>query len=94
MNPKVFSYGTATVRLEPSGRKVQPYFTHQTACAVLRGLPEYMTLNDWWTESFVHVFVEGTMVGTAQLWNPYGDGRVALMETMGAQYTAEPVATA
>ena len=94
MNPKVFSYGTATVRLERSGRRIQPYFTHQTACAVLRGLPEYMTLNDWWTESFVHVFVEGTMVGTAQLWNPHGDGRVASMETMGTQSAAESVATA
>lgn len=93
-NRKLFSYGTATIRMERLEPRRQPYFSHNVACAVLRGLPEFMTLNDWWVESFVRVFVGGTMVGTAQVWNPNGEGRNASVNIVGAQVTAEAVATA
>lgn len=63
----------------------QPYFTYYTACVVLRGLTEYMTSNDWWAESYVHVFVEGIIVGTAQVWDPDGEVKVASVETIGTQ---------
>lgn len=92
-NPKIFSYGTATIRLESSEPRKQPYFTYSTACAVLRGLPEYMTLNRWWFESFVDVWVDGTMVGTAQLWNPDAENMVASIDALGTQITGGSIAT-
>ena len=85
---KVFSYGTATIRFERVEPRREPYFTANIACAVLRGLPEYMTLNDWWVESFVRVYVEGISVGSAQVWNPTGVGREGSLNTVGFVATA------
>lgn len=65
---EVLEYGTASIRLEST--KNPPYFTYNTACAVLRGLAEYMTANQWWFESNVEVSVDGTLVGSAMVWNP------------------------
>ena len=77
--PEVFSYGTASIRMESS--KTPPYFTYNTACAVLRGLAEFMTQNNWWVECDVRVLVEGTDVGSAMVWNPERDGGAALIDT-------------
>lgn len=78
-------------RLEP---RREPYFNYNNVCALLRGLPEFMTLNEWWVESFVHVFVGGTEVGTAQVWNPYGAGGDAAVDLVEApaELTAGAVA--
>ena len=91
---KVFSYGTATIKFERVEPRREPYFTPKIACAVLRGLPEYMTLNDWWVESFVRVYVEGTMVGSAQVWNPIGEGPGGSMDVVGMLNPVGFVATA
>lgn len=45
-------------------------------------------MNHWWVESFVDVLVDGTLVGSAQLWNPEGENRVASMDTVGMQIKA------
>lgn len=66
--PEVLVYGTASIRLESI--KNPPYFSYNTACAVVRGLAEYMTANQWWFESNVEVSVDGTLVGSAMVWNP------------------------
>ena len=47
-----------------------------------------MTLNDWWVESFVHVYVAGTMVGSVQVWNPTVEGRGGSLNTAGFVATA------
>ena len=66
--PQVLAYGIASIRLE--SLKSPPYFSYNTACAVVRGLAEYMTANQWWFESNVDVSVDGTLVGSAIVWNP------------------------
>ena len=66
----------------------EPYFTFNGACAVLRGLTEYMTSSDWWVESFVEVLVDDTIVGTAQIWSPGGEGRAGPIELIGTQSSA------
>ena len=84
-NPKIFSYGTVSIRLESLEPRTQPSFTYQAACATLRGLSEFMTINDWWYESFVDIVVYGTLVGSAQLWNPEGENS---KDTVGMQIIA------
>ena len=78
--PEILSYGKATIRME--SHKMPPYLTYNIACAVLRGLAEFMTQNNWWVESNVRILVESTDVGSAIVWNPEGDGGVALLDTM------------
>lgn len=75
--PQVLAYGTASIRLE--SLKNPPYFSYNTACAVVRGLAEYMTANQWWFESDVDVSVDGTLVGSALVWNP--EHRIASTDT-------------
>ncbi len=70
------AYGTATIRLEGLQLSQETYFTYNTACAVLRGMPEYMTRNDWWVESLIHVYVDNLMAGTVILWNPGAEGTI------------------
>ena len=72
-------YDAATIRME--GSETPPYFSYNTACAVLRGLAEYMTQYNWWYECDVRVLVQDTDVGSAMVWNPEGDGGVALIDT-------------
>lgn len=79
LKPEVLRYRTATIRMQ--GSKTPPYFTHNAACAVLRGLAEFMTQNNWWFECSVRVLVQGTDVGSVLVWNPEGDGGVALTGT-------------
>lgn len=45
-------------------------------------------------ESFVRVYVGGTMVGSAQVWNPNGEGLGGSMDFVGMQNTAGFVAIA
>ena len=79
LRPEVFNYGSVSIRME--GSKTPPYFSYNTACAVLRGLAEFMTENKWWVESDVRVVVQGTDVGSAMVWNPEGEGGVGLVDT-------------
>lgn len=65
--PEVLVYGTASIRQESI--KNPPYFSYNTACAVVRGLAKYMTANQWF-ESNVEVSVDDTLVGSAMVWNP------------------------
>ena len=93
-SPESFTYGTVTIRFDRIPRRTEPYFTQDTACAVLRGLPEYMTVSNWWVESFVFVISEGYIIGTAQVWDPHREGSVAPVELVGAQSSAGSDATA
>ena len=77
--PEVLRYGAVTIRMESS--KTPPYFGYNTACAVLRGLAEYMTQYQWWFECDVRVLVQDRDVGSAMVWNPEGDSGVALIDT-------------
>lgn len=73
---EVLTYDGASIRLESLRPRQPPYFDHNTACAVVRGLAEYMTKEGWWVESLVQVAVEGTVVGSALVWDPEGRGAV------------------
>ena len=77
MKAEVLAYDRASIRLESF--KDPPYLSYNTACVVLRGLAEFMTMNNWWYEANVDVFVEDKLVGNALLWNP--DGRLASTDT-------------
>ena len=94
VDPSIFTFGGVTIRFNRVPRTSRPYFTHDIVCAVLRGLLEYMTLSNWWVESFVHVLAEGAIVGTAQLLNSQREGSVAPIELVGAQNSAASDATA
>ena len=94
VDPTILNYGGVTIRFDRVPRRSGPYLTHDVVCAVLRGLPEFMTLSNWWVESFVHVLSEGTIIGTAQLLNSQREGSVAPVELVGAQSSAASDATA
>ena len=53
LKSKIFEYGKAVVRLDDSKPEQEPYLIFHTVCAIVRGLVEWMTGNDWWVESFV-----------------------------------------
>ena len=94
VDPTILNYGAVTIRFDRVPRRSGPYLTHDVVCAVLRGLPEFMTLSNWWFESFVHVLSEAAIIGTAQLLNSQREGSVAPVELVGAQNSAASDATA
>ena len=94
VDPSILKYGAVTIRFDRVPRRSAPYFTHDVVCAVLRGLPEYMTLSNWWVESFVHVLSEGATIGTAQLLNSPREGSVAPAELVRPQSSAAADGTA
>ena len=94
VDPSVFTFGGVKIRFDHVPRTSGPYFTHDIVCAVLRGLPEFMTLSNRWVESFVHVLSQGAIVGTAQVLNSQREGSVAPVELVGAQSSAVSDATA
>ena len=78
LKPEVLRYGGATIRME--GPKTSPGFTYNAACAGLRGLAEFMTQTNWWSECHVRVLMEDEEVGSVMVWNPEGDGGVSSMD--------------
>ena len=92
--PGIFTYGTVTIRFDPVRPRSGPVFTHNIACAVMRGLPEYMTLSDWWVESRVHIVSEDYIIGTAKVWNSQREGSVAPVALVGLQNSTGSDATA
>ena len=66
---KDYSFGSVIIHLENSGPQPESYISYNVACAVLRGLAEFMTVHDWWVESLVEIFVDDKMAGFATLRN-------------------------